>query len=310
MTPRLLVTPRSMSSDRDHWTSVVESYGFEAVWGPAGRQPSPSELKGLLEGVVAWVAGTEAITSDILAFGNSLEVISRNGVGTDSIDVRELQKRGIELRVALGANSRSVAELAIGLLFSLARWVPQGHISVREGTWSRQVGRELHGGTIAVIGLGAIGRLVADLAATLGMTVLGVDISSDTRLEGLSIERVSLSEALPAADALSLHIPPIDDGPLLATAQLNRLKVGALVVNTARSVLVDPEAMFEALEEGRVGGYAVDAFDSEPPELGPLERHERVICTPHLGGLTLEAVERAGRMAIENARDALIQRES
>ena len=192
-------------------------------------------------------------------------------------------------------------------MLSLLRAVPESDARMKAGAWGRRQGVELEGRTLGVIGTGRIGKLVAGFALALGMKVVGFDTFPDSAwAPSSSFRYVALSEALASSDIVTLHCPqtpgekPLIDGPALA-----RMRKGAYLVNTARAGLVDNAAVLEALEDGRLAGYAVDAYDKEPPDPSPLISHKRVVATPHVGAYTAESVSRATRAAVENLIAAL-----
>lgn len=309
MRDRVLVTPRSMTSAGVHDLAAlrpVAAAGYELVAGPAGRQPRPEELRALGEGVVGWIAGVERVDDDVLAAMPSLRVISRNGAGADAVDLAAAERRGVRVVTARGANARGVAELALAHVLGALRGVTAADRSLREGGWTRVLGREMPDVVVGVVGYGAIGRLVAGSTAALGARVLVSDpVAVVEDLPGAP-EQVGLAALLAASDVVTLHAPPPADGaPLVGAAELASLPAGAVLVNTARSSLVDDGAVLEALRTGRLGAYAVDAFDREPPALTPLLLHERVVMTPHLGGYTGASVRRATEQSVANLLEVL-----
>lgn len=303
--PRVLVTPRSMTAGGAAPLALLAERGYDVVLGPAGRQPTADELRAALPGCVGWVAGVEPITREVLATADRLRVISRNGAGTDAIDRAAAAEHGIEVLAARGANARGVAELTLALLLCGFRELLPAAAALRRGEWQRAQGRELQGRTLGVVGCGAIGRQVLDLAAGFGMRTLAsdpvveqADLPPGTRL-------VALDALLAGSDAITLHAPAQPGGPLLDRRRLGLLAPGTLLVNTARASLVDGAAVLEALDGARLAGYAVDAFDTEPPPLDALLRHPRVIATPHLGAATQESAARAADAAVRNLIAAL-----
>jgi len=301
----ILVTPRSLTRqrlDRIPELEPLRAAGFSMVAAEPGRTPTTPELLRLLPGVVGWLAGVEPITREVLQSAEDLVVISRNGTGVDAIDLDAAEELGIAVLRARGANAQGVAELALTLALTCIRGVPWASASVKSGGWERGEATEMAELRVGVVGLGAIGRKVADLFAALGSAVAGFD-------PFVSVPEYSvpgLEEALRSADAVSLHVPGTPDGRPLITADLLRLlRPGAVLVNTARASIVDEEAVLAALDSGSLGAYAVDAFASEPPEPTPLLRHPRVVATPHIGGYTRESVRRATSYAVANLLEAL-----
>jgi D-3-phosphoglycerate dehydrogenase / 2-oxoglutarate reductase len=306
--PRILVTPRSLTRGGDPALDLLRAAGHELVLCTPGVAPGEEELRRLVPGCVGWLAGVEKITESVLAAASSLKVISRNGTGVDAIDLAACTARGIEVLRADGANARGVAELAIGLLLALLRSIPGSDAGLKRGAWERRQGIEVEGRTLGVVGTGRIGKLVTRFAAGMDMTVVGHDAYPDRDLASRAGFRYApLAELLRVSDIVTLHCPhEPGQPPLVDAAALGLMKKGAFLVNTARSGLVHPDAVLVALREGRLAGYAVDAYDAEPPAPHPLFAHERVICTPHIGAFTAESVARATRAAVDNLLAALV----
>lgn len=297
---RILVTPRSMTAAGLSAVSALEPLverGWELVSSPAGRLPTEDELVALLPGVDGWLAGVEKVSARAIASADRLRVISRNGVGADAVDVAAAEAAGVTVALARGANSRGVAELALALTLSCLRDLPRSNTAMHDGGWERSLGREMPDITLGLVGFGAIGRLVGRFAAALDARVLAYD--PFTPVDGA--EPATLEQIFASADVISLHSPPPADGSALVTRELlATVRPGAVLVNTARSALVDDVAVLEALDSGRLSAYAVDAFDTEPPELTPLLRHSRTVMTPHLGGYTGASTRRATEQSVAN----------
>lgn len=302
---QILITPRSLTAagvDLIPELDPLREAGYRLITPSEPRVPSSAELLELLPDCVGWLAGIEAIPAEVLRAAPRLRVISRNGTGIDSIDLPAATAAGIEIRRAAGANAQGVAELALTLALSCLRNVSWSAASVADGGWRRWQGRELADTTVGIIGLGAIGRKVAAIFGALGATVVG----HDPFVTGCNFELMSLDDLMARADVVTLHAPPPADGsPLITASRLAKAPADAILVNTARASLVDDDAVLSALDDGRLAAYAVDAFDTEPPKLTPLLRHERVLATPHLGGYTGGSVSRATRHAVANLLEVL-----
>lgn len=313
MNGRVLVTPRSLTGGTDRaLLDPLEQAGYEVALGPTGRQPTEAELIALLPGCIGYLAGVEPVGAPVLAAADALRVISRNGAGTDNIDMATAAARGIRVVRAGGANARGVAELTIALILAGLRQIPRTDRLVRCGKWDRPRGRELAGRTLGIVGYGSIGRQVAALATALGMHCLAYDPFVDADVEGSASARLvrSLDDALRNSDVVTLHCPPLPSGePLLGDRELRLIPRGGVLVNTARWSLVDVPAAVRALDESHLAAYATDTFATEPPELDALVTHERAIVTPHIGGLTDESVRRAGEAAVANLLAALAETE-
>lgn len=258
-------------------------------------------------GCVGWLAGVEPVSKAVIAAADRMQVISRNGTGVDNLPMEAISAAGIAVRRAEGTNARGVAELALALILAGLRDLIPTHIGLKAGAWPRRIGTEIQGAEIAVIGLGAIGRALAGFCLALGANVRGFDpfAPADVILHP-AFARMDFSEAIKGAMVVSLHAPMQSDGrALLGAAQLASLARGAVLVNTAREGLVDPQAVLAALQSGQLGTYATDAFDSEPPVMTPLLHHPQVITTSHIGGFTGASVERSTQRAVENLLEAL-----
>lgn len=307
MNQRILVTPRSLTAEPHPEVERLRDLGFEIVYSTAGAMPSEQELMTLVPDCVGWLAGVEPVTPKIIAVAEKLKVISRNGVGIDNLPIETLNQRGVQVMIAEGANSLGVAELTIGLIFSAMRSIPLADAGIKSGGWPRVRGMEVRGRTIGVVGCGAIGREVARIAIALGANVIAFDPARpNLDLPSASFAYAEVDEILAQADILSLHCPLPRDGRALLTAErLAICRHGQVIINTARSKLIDEAALLDALEDGRVGAYATDVFDEEPPTSLTLAVHPRVIATSHIGGFTTESVERATRIAADNLLSAL-----
>jgi len=238
---RILVTPRSLTRDRGPGLEPLARAGFELVFASPSRFPDEDELIALLPGCVGYLAGVEPIGERVLAAATELVAISRNGVGTDNVDLVAAERLGISVRRAAGANSRAVAELTLALILASLRHVPHEDALVKSGSFDRLLGREAGGRTLGLVGCGAIGKLVAQFGLALGLRVLAYDVSPDETFEpGGDFRFATLDELLAESDVVSLHSPPLSSGrPLLAEAELARLRPGVALVNTARAGLVD-----------------------------------------------------------------------
>lgn len=300
---RILITPRSLTAaglENVHELDPLRERGYELVAGPAGRSPSEEELTALVSGVDGWLAGVESISARVLDVASDLKVISRNGVGADAIDLGAAAAHGIAIVLARGANSRGVAELTILLTLAALRDLPRANNDMKNATWARTLGREMPDITLGLVGFGAVGRLVAQMANAFGTRVLAYDAYSEVE-PASGAAAASLRTVFESSDVVSLHSPPPADGsPLVTSEVLSWMTPGSVLINTARSALVEDAAVLKCLEGGHLSAYAVDAFDAEPPQLTALLRHPSTIMTPHLGGFTEASTRRATELAVSN----------
>lgn len=299
---KILITPRSLSTGRHPELEQLRAAGFDLICPSPGATPSEADLISAIPGCVGWLCGVEPVSPAVIAAADALRVISRNGTGVDNLPLSDIEARGIKVRRAEGTNARGVAELALALTLSGLRDIVPTHTGMRAGDWPRRIGAEIQGAEVGVIGLGAIGASYAEFCLGLGAQVRGFDpFAPEDRVSGPRFRRLDFDSALDGAQVVSLHAPmPADGAALLGAAEIARLAPGAVVVNTARAGLVDPDAMLEALETGQVVCYATDAFETEPPAPSPLLSHPRVTLTSHIGGFTTASVERSTRRAVEH----------
>ena len=258
------------------------------------------------DGIV--IRSATRLTAELIAAAANLKVIGRAGVGVDNVDVEAATRRGIVVANAPESNIVSAAEHTLGLLFALARNIPQAHAALVDGRWerSRWGGVELAEKTLGVLGFGRIGQQVARRALGLQMRVVAYDpFVAPERFREAGVERETLEGVLAGADFVTIHLPLNDETRGVIDAEaLARMKEGARLVNAARGELVDEDALVAALESGRLGGAAIDVFGQEPYS-GPLLRSPNVVVTPHLAASTDEAQDRAGVIVAEQVAAAL-----
>lgn len=302
---KILITPRSLTLERDASLELLEEEGYELVFTEAGKLPGEKELSGHLPHCIGWLAGVEPINRNVLERARCLKAISRNGSGVDNIDLQAAKEFNIKVLRSAGANAQGVAELTLALVFNLARYVHYSNTAIKQGEWKREKGFELKDKTIGLIGCGAIGQQVAYLCLGLGMNVMAYDLYPSA---GLSKESkfayTELDSLLKNVDIISLHCPPASS-PIIDNNALGKMKKGVMLVNTARSSLVDPGAVLAHLEQGNLSGFATDVYDREPPVPHPLFQHPHVITTAHIGGYTQESASRAALQAVRNLIRAL-----
>jgi len=272
---------------------------------------SPEQLRALIASYTALIIRSHTrVTDELLAAATHLQVVGRAGSGLDNIDLDAAVRRGVLVVNAPRGSAIAVAEHTLALMLTLARHIPEASSSIKAGRWdkSRLLGIELHGKVLGIIGLGKIGKEVAQRAKSLGMRVIACDpFLSAKQGQHVGVALHSKEEVLPRADFVTLHAALNEEKSgtrkLLGSRELSLLKPGAYLVNCARGSLIDEQALLAALTEGRLAGVALDVFSQEPigddTVLRQLLSHERVIATPHLGASTVEAQV---RVATEVAR--------
>jgi D-3-phosphoglycerate dehydrogenase len=246
------------------------------------------------------------VTARVIETASALKVIGRAGIGVDNVDVPAASRRGIIVMNTPTGNAVTTAEHAIALLFAVARKIGFADRTMKEGKWekSKLEGRELSGKTLGVIGLGNIGRNVADRARGLHMHVIAYDpLVSAERAAELGVKLVGLDELFARADAITVHTPLTPETRAIVNDQtIAKMKKGVLLVNAARGGVYDEAAVLRGLESGQIGGAGFDVYTQEPPGATDLVKHPNVVATPHLGASTEEAQT---RVAVEIAEQVV-----
>ena len=244
------------------------------------------------------VRSNTKVTSDVLEAGakGNLKLVIRAGVGIDNIDLDYAKKVGIKVSNTPNASSDSVAELALGHMFSVARYIAVANYTMRNGQWNKKQykGSEIAGKILGIIGMGRIGKALAGKAEALGMKIIYADVLG--KQDNLAYEFMDLDNLLKVSDYVSLHVPyDKDKGALISSREISMMKDGAVIINCSRGKVVDEEALLEGLNSGKLAGAGIDVFEQEPSKNTELINHERVSVTPHIGASTKEAQERIGK---------------
>lgn len=281
--------------------TMLTEAGFEIVCNDTGRILSREEQKALIQDAYAIIAGTEKYDREMLEGCDNLKVVTRFGVGTDNFDLQAMREMGIQVGVI--ANYNAVAEFALTLILSVMKNLPRYDHVVREGKWSRFQMRELTGKTVGLVGFGRIGRRLAELLSGFGVTILAYDpYMNEEAAKERKVQSVSLEELLEQSDVVSLHLPSTKETHHLINAEnIARMKNGAYLINTARGALVDEQAVFDALNSGKLSGAALDVFEKEPvTEANPLFGLENTVLAPHVSALTFETNYNGGLICAES----------
>ena len=256
------------------------------------------------------VRSATKVTADVIERGENLKVIGRAGIGLDNVDVDAATRHGVLVVNAPQSNVLSAAEHTMALLLAQARNIPQAHSALASGSWERErwQGVELHGKTLGIIGLGRVGTLVAQRASSFGMRLVAYDpYVAPARAQQMGVSLVdTVADLCARADFITIHMPRTPETVgLVGAKELEQVKPGVRIVNTARGGLIDEDALVEALKSGRVGGAGIDVFENEPVTTHPLFELPNVVVTPHLGASTAEAQDKAGLAIAEQVLLAL-----
>jgi D-3-phosphoglycerate dehydrogenase len=307
---KILITPRSFRESGEAPLRFLREKGFEIVENSTGKTLDEAQMCALCADIEGLVVGIDPVTRKVLESAPKLRAISKYGAGLDNVDLVAAAERGVQVRAAVGTNARSVAELAIGLMFAMARHLVPAGATTKAGGWGRTRGVELQGRTLGILGLGSIGREVAKMAHGLGMQVLAYDPVVEPTAPFLvehGIQLADRAEVIRGADFLTLHLPLLDSTrSMMDAVTLATMKPTAVLINTSRGELVDEAALLDALTNRRLGGAASDVFSKEPPAADhPLLKLDNFLLTPHIGAYTLEANRRMAEVSAANLAEML-----
>ena len=306
---KILVTPTSFLNPQNAQAkATLENFASTVVYNDLARPLTAEEVIERLDDVDGYIAGLDHITADVIRKApEKLKVISRYGIGVDRVDLEECKKRGIVVTNTPGTNSVAVCELAFALMLCAARNIPRLHQAVENGLWPRSEGIELNGKVLGIVGLGAIGKLLALRARAFGMKIVACDSCFDHSYARLhDIAPLEFEALLEQSDFISLHVPlNAETKRMIDVKAIERMKTGAFLINTARGGLINEQAIAEGIRSGKLGGVGLDAFEEEPLLDSPLKGLDRVVFTPHSGAHTSDAVRSMGRMAVENLMTVL-----
>jgi D-3-phosphoglycerate dehydrogenase len=302
MKPLVVITARSFGQTDPAPFTLLEEAGFETV-----RPRDEADMDALLERAAGVIAGLEPYDRARLTRCKNLKVISRYGVGYDAIDMAAATALGVAVAVTPGANSDSVADLAMALMLAAARHVSAMDAAIKSGRQQRPQGVEMWRKTLGIIGTGRIGKGVAKRASGFEMKLLCYDTFPDAAFAAASgAVYTDLDTLCAQADFITIHSPLTDETRgMIGEGAFKKMKKRAVIVNTARGGIIDEAALYRALKEGAIGAAALDATAVEPPCGSPLCELQNCILTPHAGAATIEASYNMGMMAAQNLIDLL-----
>lgn len=303
---KILASPSSIGQISSIPFNLLEENGYQVVKNPYGRRLTQKETIELGKDCIGIVAGVESLNSEVIDSLPMLKCISRVGVGMDSVDINYAKGKGIKVMNTPNGPTRAVAELTLGLTFSILRKIPQAHFELKNKVWKKQTGNLLFEKKIGVIGLGRIGRMTAKMFKNLGNSVFGYDIYPDEEwAKKNDIELLNFNDLLKISDILTVHVPANKDrSSLITKIELNLLKQDAFIVNVSRGNVIDEDDLYEILKSGKLSGVAMDVFNQEPYS-GKLCDLENVVLTPHIGSYAKEGKLKMEIEAVMNLINAL-----
>lgn len=298
----LTSVPSTFKAYNQTMKEVLEAAGFEVTqrWDDDGIPKA--ELVKIIKEFDGMIMGLDKIDEDVIKAGKKLKVLAKYGVGTDNIDIPAATKAGIVVANTPGGNSTAVAELAIAMMVNVARQVVESCAKLKSGSIEPQVGPELEGKILGIIGLGNIGKKVASRAAAFGMNILVNDLLTFPEwTHGFPVKYVEKDEIYKTADFITVHTPLTElTRNMIGERELKMMKKTAIVINTARGGIVNEDALDKALSKKWIAGAGFDAYSKEPPAGFPMLKHGSFTGTTHIGGSTFEAIKRIGEMAADN----------
>ncbi|WP_148252074.1 phosphoglycerate dehydrogenase [Aidingimonas lacisalsi] len=302
MTKRVLVTATDYSRNCPDAKMQLEAEGFEVVENPFGRPMTFDELAQRVGEVDAVIAGVDTWDETVFSIAPRLRIIARFGVGVDNIDIDAAKRHGVAVTNAPGANANAVAELTLGLILSSMRSIPKLHNAVRRVEWDRTVGHELTGRTVGLLGFGNIARKVARKLSGLDVSLMAYDkFPDEDAARALDVTLKDMDEVISSADVLCMLLPSLPETKgIMDDYRFAQMKEGAIFVNTARGALVQETALKQVLDNGHLGGAAIDVYEVEPASAdNPLFSTERIITTPHTAAETWETFEAVGAVTAQ-----------
>ena len=302
---KVLITTSSFGKFDSKPLDKLKDCGLEVVLNPYGCALSHDQaLELYADGVVGVVAGTEPIDKQVIDNAPDLKVISRCGVGLDSVDLSAAESRGVSVYKSMGFIPDAVAELTLGLILNALRNIGLSDRNMRQKVWKKSMGSLLKGKTLGILGLGHIGRRLVELCSAFGVKVLAFDAQQDTDFAGkYDVVYKDLEGVLSQSDIVSLHLPLLKElKGLIDKDKLALMQKHSILINTSRAALIDEQGLEQAIREKTIAGAALDVFEEEPYS-GSLIQYDNVILTPHIGSYAKES-----RAAMESeAVDNLIQ---
>ncbi|MBD9295391.1 phosphoglycerate dehydrogenase [Megamonas funiformis] len=301
MSLKVVVGSRSRSRSKEAM-EILEKNGYILELNPFDRTMTEDELIERIKGASALVAGSDKVTKRVLEAGSpTLKIVAKQGVGYNTIDIEAAKELGIAVTITPGANSKSVADLTMGLILNAARNISGMDRAIRNNEWYRYTGCELNNKIIGIVGMGHIGGEVAKRAYAFGMKILAYDIyPRQDFIEKYNVTYVSLEKLFKQSDVITLHAPAIKATEnMINRDSLNLMKSTAILVNAARGELINEEDLYEALKNKKIGFAALDVYKNEPLKNSKLTELENIVFTAHAGAYTKSAIIGAGVIASE-----------
>ena len=302
---KLVISTSSFDVDNNSYLQYLKNSGMDITANKYKRKLTEDEIIEILgEDTIGMIAGIEPLTNRVFSSAKKLKVISRCGSGLDSVDIEAAKHNDINVYNTPEAPAQAVAELTMGLMLASLRRICQTNQSLKANEWPRMQGQLLAAQTVGILGLGHIGKRVAQLCQAFECNVIAHDPYIDKTLHGVKL--VSFEELLSESDVISLHLSyTTDTHHLFGSESFSCMKPGSIIINAARGGLIDETALDDALTSGHLGMAALDVFEQEPYH-GPLTKNNKTILTSHIGSLAKESRKRMELEAAENLLKGLV----
>jgi D-3-phosphoglycerate dehydrogenase len=300
---KVLITTVPFADKNPIPLQMLEAAGIEYLINPLGRKLNEKELALMVSDFDAIIAGTEKITDDVMENGKNLRLISRVGIGLDSVDLLAAKRRGVKVSYTPDAPSPAIAEFTVGLMLTMLHSVHLSNFQMHVGHWNRYFGRRIPDVTIGVIGLGRIGKRVLNLLRSFGSPKLLLnDISPNLEIDReFKVEWVTKEEIYKQADVITFHLPLTKESKnMVRKEHLKMMKPDAILINTARGGIINEDDLYDVMNEGHLSGASIDVFVQEPYS-GRLREIDRCILTAHMGSSSVDCRTRMEREATEEA---------
>ncbi len=286
---KVLISPSSFGEISNNPLLLLQQNGYSIVQNPYSRKLTEAEVVELGKDCVGIIAGLEPLNSRVIDRLPNLKCISRVGVGMENVDIEYANIKGIKVVNTPEGPTRAVAELTVGMIFSLLRRIPQADANMKKMIWKKETGNLLFGKKIGIVGLGRIGKLVAEMFRSLGNTVIGCDLYPDNKwAEKNQVQLLDFKQVMQEADILTLHVPGSSDKkPIITKTELEYCKKSSIIINITRGGVIDELALYDSLTKGKIKAAAIDVFEDEPYK-GPLTQLDNVLLTPHIGSYASE----------------------
>jgi len=301
---KVLITTVPFGKNNRFPLDLLENAGIEYLVNPHNKKLTENQLSELIGDFEVLIAGTEQITDKVMSQAPKLKLISRVGIGLDSVDLNAAKKRGIKISYTPDAPAPAVAELTLSMILTLLRSVHVSNLQMHHGNWERIFGRRLTDVTVGIIGVGRIGTHLLRCMSGFGkINILANDIMPNNQLNrDFNLEWVTKDQIYKESDIISLHLPlTFLTRNMICREHLLQMKKGAFVINTSRGGIINEDDLYKAMEEGHLGGAAIDVFENEP-YTGKLIEIDRCLLTAHMGSMSIDC---RSQMEIEATEEAV-----